>query len=262
MKKTILRNVLPALIPFAVLGCEMINNILHGNVSGAIGSGTEMVNAAGQKQKEKAARNQDEVNISQEYYIGRGVAANVFQKYKPCKDEKLNRYVRQVGENVAKASRSAEIPDGKQPYKGFFFIVIEDSHVNAFSAPGGFVFITRGALAGMRTEDELACVLGHEIAHIVDRHGVKYILEQRDNAIPFEVIGEVVAERTPGLVGELAKSLAGMCGDLANKAMGGMGEKYENAADRWGTTIAWKAGYDPKAMPEFLNRTHHGEDLK
>lgn len=262
MKKTLLRTVIPFVAPLVFVGCQMINNLLHGNVQGAIGEGVSMVDEAGRRQKQKAAANKDEVNIAQEYYIGRGVSANVFQKYKPSKDAKLNEYVRLVGENVAKASRSVEIADAKQPYKGYFFIVIEDSHVNAFSAPGGFVFVTSGALMKMKTEDELACVLGHEIAHIVDRHGVKYVLEQKNNAIPFEVLGEVVASRTPALVGELAKSLAGMCGDLANKAMGGMGEKYELAADKYGTIIAARAGYDPSAMPEFLKRTHHGEDLK
>ncbi len=262
MKKHMLRNILPVAAPLIFVGCQMINNILHGNVSGAIGEGVSMVNEAGQIDKQKKAENQDQVNISQEYYIGRGVAANVFQKYKPCQDAKLNEYVRLVGENVAKASRSVEITDAKQPYKGFFFIVIEDSSVNAFSAPGGFIFVTRGALNGMRTEDELACVLGHEIAHVVDRHGIKYVLEQKNNAVPFQVAGAVVASRTNRLVGELAKNLAEMCGDLANKAMGGMGEKYELAADKYGTIIAARAGYDPTAMPEFLKRTHHGENLK
>ena len=67
-------------------------------VNGAIGEGVSMVNEAGQIDKQKKAENQDQVNISQEYYIGRGVAANVFQKYKPCQDAKLNEYVQDMGE--------------------------------------------------------------------------------------------------------------------------------------------------------------------
>ncbi|MCC6738438.1 MAG: M48 family metalloprotease [Planctomycetia bacterium] len=262
MKNKWSRSLVPFAAPLLLVGCQMINNLLHGNVQGAIGEGVSMVNEAGQIDKAKRAENQDQVNISQEYYIGRGVAANVFQKYKPCQDAKLNEYVRLVGENVAKASRSVEIKDSKQPYKGFFFIVIEDSNVNAFAAPGGFIFVTRGALMKMRSEDELACVLAHEIAHVVDRHGIKYVLEQKENAVPFQVAGAVIASRTNRLVGELAKTLADMCGDLANKAMGGMGEKYELAADKYGTIIAARAGYDPHAMPEFLKRSHHGENLK
>lgn len=262
MKKNWSRNLVPFAAPLLLVGCQMISNLLHGNVQGAIGEGVSMVNEAGQIDRAKRAENQDQVNISQEYYIGRGVAANVFKKYKPCTDAKLNEYVRLVGENVAKASRSVEIKDAKQPYKGFFFIVIEDSNVNAFAAPGGFIFVTRGALMQMRSEDELACVLGHEIAHVVDRHGIKYVLEQKNNAVPFQVAGEVLASRTNRLVGELAKNLAEMCGELANKAMAGMGQEYELFADKWGTVIAARAGYDPKAMTEFLKRTHHGEDLK
>lgn len=262
MKRFLSRYALPLLLPLAVVGCNVLDALRRGDIAGAVFYGAEAVYEGGKKTVAKMAENQDQVNISQEYYIGRGVAANVFQKYKRYDEPKLNLYVRKVGDNVAKASRGAEAPGAKQPYKGYFFAILDTPAVNAFSTPGGFIFITRGALQAMKTEDELACVLAHEIAHVTGRHGIKYVIKQRSYAIPFESFGEVVAERTPALIGNMAKQLGGMCGDLAKKAFKGMGKEFELEADSYGTIFASRAGYDPKSMVEFLKRTHHGEDIK
>lgn len=262
MRKILSRYALPVLLPLVVVGCNVVGALLHGDIQGAVMYGSEAVYEGGKKIKAKKAENEDQVNISQEYYIGRGVSANVFKKYKRVDDVNLNKYVRLVGDNLAKASRGAEQPNAKQPYKGYFFAIIDTPKVNAFSAPGGFIFITRGALQAMKTEDELACVLGHEIAHVTGRHGIKFVIKERNRAIPFEAASEVVAERSPALIGDMAKQLGGMCGDLFNKAFNGFGKEFELEADKYGTIYASRAGYNPKAMTEFLKRTHHGEDIE
>jgi len=262
MNRFLSKNLIPLLFPVIVMGCTVAERLMHGDIQGAAVEGGTAVVTAGVRTVVKLAQNTDEVNVSQEYYIGRGVAGNVFMKYKRLDDPALNRYVRLVGDNVAKASTGVEVKDGKQPYKGYFFAIVDDNQVNAFSAPGGFIFITKGALRAMQTEDELACVLGHEIGHVIDRHGVKYVLKQKNFSIPFETAAEEVAARSPELIGNLAKQFGGMCGDLAKKAAGGMGTEYEDLADRMGAKFAARAGYNPKSMIEFLSRTHHGEDIK
>lgn len=261
------KNLLPMLFPLLIYGCTVVQRLLHGDVTGAAIEGGEAVGSAVYRTIVKYCENVDQVNISQEYYIGRGTAANVFAKYPRVTDPKLNLYVRNVGETVAKATKGIDAPglDGAQlqePYKGYFFSVIDDHRVNAFAAPGGFVFVTRGALREMRSEDELACVLGHEIGHVMDRHGARYVIKQRNWAIPFEAASEEVAARSPALVGELAKQFSGMCGELAQKAAGGMGEEFELKADELGARFAARAGYDPNALIEFIKRTRHGEDLE
>jgi predicted Zn-dependent protease len=261
MKKHLLRLLIPLSIPVAVLGCDALQRLAAGDTSGAISSGVRTgvdVVAAGWK----AAKTPDEINPSQEYYIGRGVAANVFTKYKRYNDPKLARYVRLVGGNVAKASEGYHEPGLINPFKGYFFVILDTPQVNAFSAPGGFVFVTIGAIKAMKTEDELACVLGHEIGHITDRHAMKHVLEQKKFTIMVQGAGEALAARSPGMIQELTKELTGICSDLTSKTIGGMGEDYEERADSLGAIYAAKAGYDPTTMLEFLKRTRHGEDLK
>lgn len=267
MKRLFGRNLIPLLFPLVIWGCTALQKAARGDFSGAAVEGGKAVVSTGIRMIEKYCENTDQVNISQEYYIGRGASANVFAKYKRVHDPALQRYVRRVGETVGRAAKAsgANGLDGatlQEPYKGYFFAVIEDRHVNAFSAPGGFVFVTTAALRAMKNEDELACVLGHEIGHVMDRHGIRYVLDQQKFAIPFEAVGEEVAARSPELVGKYAKQFTGMCGDLATKAAGGMGTDYELKADELGAKFAARAGYDPNGLIEFIKRTRHGEDLK
>jgi len=267
MKRLFSRNLIPLAFPLLVWGCTALQQAARGNFTGAAVEGGKAVVGTGIRMIEKYCEDTDQVNISQEYYIGRGSAANVFSKYKRVHDQGLERYVRRVGETVGRAAKSSgakglDNSTLQEPFKGYFFAVIEDRHVNAFSAPGGFVFITTAALRAMKNEDELACVLGHEIGHIMDRHGIKYVLQQNKFNIPFEAVGEEVAARSPELVGKYAKQFTGMCGELASKAAGGLGSDYELKADELGAKFAANAGYDPAGLIEFIKRTRHGEDLK
>ncbi|NUN48351.1 MAG: M48 family metalloprotease [Candidatus Brocadiae bacterium] len=267
MRKFLSSNLVVLLFPVVVVGCEAIGMALRGDVTGAMASGTrDGIEIAGKIEAE-LAKTADEVNVSQEYYIGRNVAANVFAKSKRVTDPALNRYVRMVGENVAKATKGTDArglnnAQLMEPYKGYFFAILDDNQVNAFSAPGGWVFITMGALRAMENEDELACVLAHEIGHVMDRHGIRYTMEQKKFGVPLQVLGEAAAARSPALVGELAKSLSGMGNELMSKAMGGMGVDYELTADALGARFASRAGYRPGALVDFIRRTRHGEDLK
>src|SRR6185436_514659 len=107
---------------------------------------------------------------SQEYYVGRGVAANAMfdgmGRYIGLydKDANLEEYVAMVGLSVAMES------DRPDTFKGYRFGVMASNDINAFAAPGGFIFVTTGALKLMENEDELAGVLSHEIAHVNLRH--------------------------------------------------------------------------------------------
>jgi predicted Zn-dependent protease len=142
---------------------------------------------------------------SQEYYVGRGVAANAILETGGIRnDEALERYVNAVGQTVAQAS------DRPETYRGYHFAVLESDVVNAFAAPGGFVFVTTAALKRMGSEDELAGVLAHEIAHLNLRHPE----EHANHATQQQGIMDTLAQgshltRTGGMAAGSALSLLG-----------------------------------------------------
>ena len=170
--------------------------------------------------------------------IGSGVAANLLGAAPLVQDDKLQAYVSRLGWWLAMQTERADLP--------WRFGVLDSDTVNAFAAPGGYVFITRGLLLRMRNEAELAGVLGHEIAHVLRRHHLNAIQK---------------SART-SLMADLA-SLAASSSEhaaLAEKAIGAGTELYargldkddEFEADRMGVVIAARAGYDPYGLPAVL----------
>src|SRR5437870_461197 len=105
--------------------------------------------------------------------IGRVVSARILATYPLAKDDKVQQYVTLVGNTVAAYS--------SRPTLDWHFAVIDTPIINAFSTPGGFIFVTTGALQAMKNEAELAGVLGHEIAHCTQKHILKEI--KRGNVI-------------------------------------------------------------------------------
>ena len=170
--------------------------------------------------------------------IGSGVAANLLGAAPLVQDEKLQAYVNRLGWWLAFQTERADL--------AWHFGVLDSESVNAFAAPGGYVFVTRGLLLRMRNEAELAGVMAHEIAHVLKRHHLQAIQKNAQT----------------GLAAGLASLAAGSSknSDLANKAIGAGTELYargldkgdEFEADRMGVVIAARAGYDPYGLPAVL----------
>jgi len=99
----------------------------------------------------------------QDIQLGEASAEEIMRQVSVVRDERAGRYVQRLGERVAAAA-----PGYKFPYK---FVVVASPEVNAFALPGGYVFVNEGAIEAARTEDELAGVIAHEIAHVSLRHG-------------------------------------------------------------------------------------------
>src|SRR5512142_2756101 len=106
---------------------------------------------------------------SEEIAIGRQIAGDLLGAAPLVKDARLQKYVNQVGEWVASQSERPDLP--------WHFGVIESEDVNAFAAPGGYIFVTKGLYRLLQNEADLAGVLGHEIGHVVKQHHLK-ILQQ------------------------------------------------------------------------------------
>ena len=107
----------------------------------------------------------------QELALGRQMHAEVLKEYRDYKDPKLQQYVQRIGEQVAANS--------DRPQLIYRFTVLDSPEVNAFALPGGYIYVTRGIMAYMNSEAELAAVIGHEIGHVTARHAVRQYTASR-----------------------------------------------------------------------------------
>ena len=166
-----------------------------------------------------------------EIAIGQALAGKLEKKYK--KSEEKSQYVKWIGRKVAFASDQIALP--------YSFKVLDREDLNALSLPGGPVYITKGLIDKLN-EDELAAVLGHEIAHITARHGVKKL--QAYKLYTLLTIALMAKKETR----ETAKFTV----QALNLLSLGYGQEDELLADRLGATYAYKAGFDPWASITVL----------
>jgi predicted Zn-dependent protease len=214
-----------------------------------------------------AACSHPKLTESQEYYVGRSVAANaMFDKGGTYiglySDKNLEDYVALVGLAVALES------DRPETFKGYKFGILSSDDINAFAAPGGFVFVTTGAIKQMQNEDELAGVLAHEIAHINLRHpedhanrsagqqGLMSIL-----GLGSAIAGAVLQAKGQGRSAEdlqkLSQGLGNMADEFTKELMvKGYGRESELAADALGVRILCREGvrYNPDGLKAFISR--------
>ena len=168
---------------------------------------------------------------SQEIELGRKYAREVVPKeYSVYKDPELNAYVSRIGKKLARNSH--------RPNLVYHFTVLDSPQVNAFALPGGYIYITRGIIAYMQNEAQLAGVLAHELGHVTARHSVRQnSLDQALNVL------EVIAVIGTGY------DIAGQALDVLDAGIvSGYGRKHELEADRLGAEYLARAGYDPGEM--------------
>jgi predicted Zn-dependent protease len=166
--------------------------------------------------------------------LGAEVSANIRKKFGVVQDPAVHRYVTLVGAVLARVS--------KKPDYTWRFIVLDTDAVNAFAAPGGYVHITKGCLALIANESELAGVLGHELVHVVEDHTIKALSKA----------GFVdTAASASGKGGDIT---AGLVNQVTNIALQGFGRGEELESDRDGLNLAAKAGYQPDGLRTFLQR--------
>ena len=182
-------------------------------------------------------------DIEAEILFGRELSARILGNYSLLDDEKINKYVNLVGKGVALYAGRTELR--------YRFGVLDSDKINAFAAPGGYIFITRGALEKMENEAQLAAVLAHEIAHIVKRHVVKELNIRGNESSGAGGIASLIGGPTDSLRGALEQALDDAADIIFNK---GYKVKDEIEADRVGIMVESLAGYDPSALKEFLNK--------
>jgi predicted Zn-dependent protease len=178
------------------------------------------------------------VSEADEIKIGHQVEAEVAKTYGFVNDPAKTRYVREIALKLAHVSERPNLP--------WTYHIVQDASVNAFAAPGGFVFVTKGLLPFVKSRDELAFVLGHETTHIAHRHAVD--LAQKQMEMQFGAI----------LITQLLFGGSMSAYQLSQIASGLLGAKYsrdkEYEADHYGVIFAKKAGFDPRASVSFFER--------
>ena len=194
----------------------------------------------GRKMQQAQERKQqfDDLNITEEEEIklGADVSAKIRTRFGVAQDAAVHKYVTLVGTTLTDQSTRAKLP--------WTFIVLDTDGVNAFAAPGGFVHITRGALALIKSEAELAGVLGHEIAHVAQKHTV--------NAIRKAKGVQIGTSETSSNRGAFLGALANRAYDMVLENSFDRGDELD--ADKEGILLVQKAGYAGTGLSEFLAR--------
>ena len=170
-----------------------------------------------------------------EIAIGRQAAGNILGAAPLVKDPSLQRYVNRVGRWIASQSERPDLP--------WHFGVIASDDLNAFAAPGGYVFVTRGLYRGLQSESELAGVLAHEIGHVVKKHHLKILQQARLADIGGKALATKVGEN------EYVKKLIGNGAEIFARALD---KNAEFEADRVAVVLAARGGYDPFGLPTVL----------
>jgi predicted Zn-dependent protease len=173
---------------------------------------------------------------SDEIALGRRTNQEVLQHYKVYDNPALQNYVQKVGQKLADNSHRSNLV--------FRFTVLDSKEVNAFALPGGYIYITRGLMAYLKTEAELAAVLGHEIGHVTARHSVQqYSASQLTNITL--AIGSLFV---PGM-NETSNQLAQIFGTVLLR---GYGREHELEADQLGAEYLARTNYNPQAMLDVI----------
>jgi beta-barrel assembly-enhancing protease len=189
------------------------------------------------KSVSQAKQVHDELSFTdeQEQDLGKQVSAKIRQRFGVVQDPAIHRYVSLVGLALASESKRPNLP--------WTFIVLDTDAVNAFAAPGGYVHITKGALALMSSEAELAGVLGHELTHVTEKHTIAALKKAKGADLALKATG---------------KGDNPITADLVNKMMDvvltGFGQKEELEADAKGLALANQVGYAPSGLPGFLQK--------
>lgn len=182
-----------------------------------------------------------DMTVEQEIALGLQSAPQMISQYGgQYPDAQAQALVDKVGQRLVAAALPAN-----QPYRFDFHLLNDSQTINAFALPGGQIFITQALLSKLKDEDQLAGVLGHEIAHVVERHSAQHVAKQQltQGLTGAAVIASYDPNNPTGSVGKAA--MAAMIGNLVNMKYG---RNDELESDRNGLYYMAKAGYNPEAM--------------
>jgi predicted Zn-dependent protease len=181
----------------------------------------------------------DKIDEPREIEIGRQLASLLLGSKPLHPDMALQRYVNRLGRWISLQSARPHLP--------WSFGVLDDAGFNAFAAPGGYIFVTKG-LVDRVDEAELAGILAHEITHVTDKHHLKALRAKASTGLIAQVVGSQVRGAAAGMVSQHAVAL------FRSVYSSGLDQGDEFDADRNGVALAARAGFDPYGLPSVLQQ--------
>lgn len=258
-----------AIVIFACLTLSCAN--LDVTLPGELGDIARIAGKAGGVFK-KIGNAQRDLTPDNEYYLGRALSTKLLANYDYKYHDRgsiakgrltgITRYVNHVGAIVVGAAMDrAAADDRPNPVAGYHFIVVKSPTVAAVSAPGGFVFVTDGAVKLAESEDELAALLAHEVAHIVRGHALGAIKKSRWTDAGAELVTATAGELGGARVAELTRIMENSIDDMAQTLVNnGYSKAYEFEADEVAMGLLEGAGYDPTALARYIDRLDQTQD--
>ena len=199
------------------------------------------------KSGEAVAKSFEDITPEQEYYVGRAVGANILHQYPPFDAAPANSYLNLLGQSLALVS------DRPETFGGYHFLVLDSAEINAFAAPGGLIFVSRGLLRCADGEDGVAAILAHEIAHVVKQHGLKAIKTARFKDAGLAIGMAAVEEYGSADLAKVTAAFSGTIDDITSTLVNsGYSRSAEKEADLAAVDILKRAGYDPTALVRML----------
>ncbi|MBW1766247.1 MAG: M48 family metallopeptidase [Deltaproteobacteria bacterium] len=241
----------------AMAGCKTMEVVTKVGTSAGVATGVLSASQAESvtRSVQVVAKTFENFTPEQEYYIGRAVGASVLSKYRPYNDQESNLYLNLLGETLAQASNLPET------FGGYHFLILDSDEINAFAAPGGLIFITRGMLRCCEHEDALAAVLAHEIGHVQLKHGLQAIKKSRITTalttLAIEGARTLGGEELTRLTQTFEDSISDITSTLINN---GYSRVFEREADLAALTILKRVGYNTGGLLDMLRVM--GERLK
>ncbi|QTA79169.1 Peptidase, M48 family [Desulfonema limicola] len=230
-------------------GCESMGELASISANIAASSGLisdQQAQSIGTTAK-TVAKTFEDITPEQEYYIGRTIGAVILSKYRPYNDNTVNRYINLLGQTLAKAS---ELPE---TFGGYHFLALDSEDINAFAAPGGLIFVTRGLIRCCEHEDAMASVLAHEIGHVQFKHGLRAINTSRLTTalttLGVEGAKTFGSQELASLTSAFEDSISDISQTMINT---GYSRSLEYQADKAAAVIMEKTGYDPNGLVDML----------
>ncbi|HET7793406.1 MAG TPA: M48 family metalloprotease [Rhizobacter sp.] len=201
--------------------------------------GTQVVNPVTGQTERSAMTEQDEIAEGKKAHQG------VLEEYGAYANPRLQAYVNDIGQKLAKQSHRANLQ--------WTFTVLDSPEINAFALPGGYVYVTRGIMAYLDSEAELAGVIGHEIGHVTARHGAQRATQQQ-NASYGVMAANVLGAVLEGVVG--VGGISNIANQVSQTAAAGYVASYsrdqESQADQLGAEYLARNQYNPQNMVDVI----------
>jgi len=233
--KKLVRFLCLCAVSLLVAACASLD-LSAGNIIQGVQAGQQIV-----------AAEQTEFTPEQEYYIGRAVAANILSARKVWDNQAATDYLNVLERALAIYS------DRPETFGGYHVAIFDSDEINAFSAPGGLILVSRGLLRCATSEDSVAAILAHETSHVVLKHGLNAIKQARRTAALRNAAMTGVAIAGSPELRELTDTFKDSIADITNTLVNnGYSRDLEFQADQMALQIMRRAGYDPRAFEAML----------